>query len=124
MNAIYRRINTADALVLGTPVYWYAPTALMKGFVDRLVYYNCDGNRPGVSGKRAVVVIPYEEEAGETAAPVVEFFARSLRYLDMKLTGMVVVGGLAAKGQVLARKDALEAAFALGRELASGGQQR
>ncbi len=49
---------------------------------------------------------------------MVEFFARSLRYLGMELAGQVVVGGLAAKGQVLGREDALQAAFRLGRELA------
>lgn len=122
MNEIYRAVSAADALVLGTPVYWYGPTALMKGFVDRLVYYNCDRNRVGVSGKRAAVVVPYEEDDPATAAPVVEFFARSLRYLEMEFAGAVVVGGMARKGQVLEREDALQAAAELGRELVSGRQ--
>ncbi len=121
MNDIYRAINAADALVLGTPVYWYGPTALMKGFVDRLVYYNCDGNRAGVRGKRVGMVIPYEEDDPATASPVVAFFARSLKYLAMEMAGAVVVGGLAAKGQVLEKEDALQAATELGRELAADG---
>ena len=124
MNDIYRAVSAADALVLGTPVYWYGPTALMKGFVDRFVYYNCDRNRGGVNGKRAVVVVPYEEDDPATAAPVVEFFARSLRYLEMELAGTVVVGGMARKGQVLEREDALQAATELGWELASGRRPR
>jgi multimeric flavodoxin WrbA len=124
MNALYGMINAADALVLGTPVYWYGPTALMKGFVDRLVYYNCDRNRAGVKGKGAAVVVPYEEDDPATAAPVVDFFARSLRYLGMELAGQVVVGGLTAKGQVLAREEALQAAFLLGHKLAAGGEGR
>jgi len=119
MNDIYRAINAADALVLGTPVYWYGPTALMKGFVDRLVYYNCDGNRAGVSGKRAAVVIPYEEEDSATAAPVVDFFARSLKYLTVELAGTVVVGGMTRKGQVLEREEAMQAVWELGRKLAT-----
>ncbi|MDR7866682.1 MAG: flavodoxin family protein [Sporomusaceae bacterium] len=120
MNELYRAINAADAFVLGTPVYWYGPTALMKGVVDRFVYYNCDRNRGGVSGKRAVVVVPYEEDDPATAAPVVDFFARSLRYLEMELAGTVVVGGMARKGQVMEREDALQAATELGRKLAGG----
>jgi len=119
MNALYRAINDADALVLGTPVYWYAPTALMKGFVDRLVYYNCDRNRGGVRGKKAAVVVPYEEDDQATASPVVDFFVRSLRYLEMELAGTVVVGGMARKGQVLEREDALLVAAKLGQELAA-----
>ncbi len=124
MNELYRAINAADAFVLGTPVYWYGPTALMKGFVDRFVYYNCDRNRGCVSGKRAVVVVPYEEDDPATAAPVVDFFARSLRYLEMELAGTVVVGGMARKGQVLEREGALQAATELGRKLASGRRSR
>lgn len=124
MNAVYRAVSAADALVLGTPVYWYGPTALMKGLVDRLVYYNCDCNREDVRGKRVAVVIPYEEDDPATAAPVVEFFARSLRYLEMELAGTVVVGGLARKGQVLEREEALQAATELGRELVAGRRSR
>ncbi|MDT8899885.1 flavodoxin family protein [Anaeroselena agilis] len=124
MNGLYRAIAAADALVLGTPVYWYAPTALMKGFVDRLVFYNCDRNRGDVSGKRAAVVVPYEEDDPATAAPVVEFFARSLHYLEMELAGTAVVGGMARKGQVLEREDALQSAVELGRKLVDGGRLR
>ncbi len=124
MNDIFRAINAADALVLGTPVYWYGPTALMVGFVDRLVYYNCEGNRQGVSGKRVAAVIPYEEGDPATAGPVVAFFARSLSYLAMEFTGTVAVGGMAGKGQVLEREDALQSAAELGRELVAGGRRR
>lgn len=124
MNALYPKIAAAAGLVLATPVYWYGPTALLKGFVDRLAYYNCDRNRPGVRGKCAAVVVPYEENDPETVAPVTAFFARTLRYLEMEPAGAVTVGGLAGKGQVLARADALQAAFALGRALAAGPQGR
>lgn len=124
MNDIFKAINAADALVLGTPVYWYGPTALMVGFVDRLVYYNCEGNRPGVGGKRVAAVIPYEEGDPATAGPVVAFFVRSLRYLTMEFAGTVAVGGMVRKGQVVEREDALQAAADIGRELVAGKKCR
>src|SRR5512138_2812576 len=55
MNALYPRIVASDVLVLGTPVYWYGPTALMKAMIDRWVYFNCPQNRAKIRGKRALL---------------------------------------------------------------------
>jgi multimeric flavodoxin WrbA len=121
MNRLYPRIAEADAIVLGTPVYWYGPTALMKGFIDRFVYFNCGRNRPKVRGKRAAIAIPFEEESPETAEPVVDFFERCLGYLEMELVGCILVPGVTRKGEVSQRADALKEAGRLGRRLALGG---
>ena len=48
MNGVYAMIADADAFVFGTPVHWYGPTALMKAFLDRFVYFNCSENRARV----------------------------------------------------------------------------
>ena len=45
MLTIYSRIIQSDIIIFGTPVYWYGPTALMKAFIDRFVYFNCPENR-------------------------------------------------------------------------------
>ena len=118
MNNIYHHINSTDILVLGTPVYWYGPTALMKGFIDRFVYYNCEHNRANVRDKLAVLAVPFEEDTAETVAPVVQFFEKSLRYLEMNVAGKIIAGGMCKKGQVLERTDLLESAFKLGKDLA------
>ncbi|OHB62000.1 MAG: hypothetical protein A2Y76_11775, partial [Planctomycetes bacterium RBG_13_60_9] len=89
MRAIYPKIAGSDVIVFGTPVYWYGPTALMKAFIDRFVYFNCEANRPQVRGKRAVVAVVLEEEREETWKPVVEFFRLSLGYLEMNLAGTI-----------------------------------
>jgi putative NADPH-quinone reductase len=62
MNSIYSKIIESDGIVFGTPVYWYGPTALMKGFIDRFVYFNCPENRAKIKGKPAVLAIPFEEK--------------------------------------------------------------
>ena len=81
MNPLYSRIIQSDVLVLGTPVYWYAPTALMKGFLDRFVYFNCPENRVKIKGKSAVIIVPFEEESPKAADLVVSIFEKSLAYL-------------------------------------------
>jgi multimeric flavodoxin WrbA len=117
---IYPKIIEADAIVFGTPVYWYGPTALMKAFGDRFVYFNCAANRGKIRGKSGVIAVGFEEESPETAALVVAFFERSLAYLEMKLVGKILVGGVGRKGEILEKVDSLEEAFELGKALAKG----
>lgn len=123
MAMIYPKIAENDVLVFGTPVYWYGPTALMKGFIDRFVYFNCPGNRGQVRGKTAAVAIPFEEERMETVLPVVTFFEQSLKYLEMELMGKVIVPGVTKKGEIAQKKDRMEEAFHLGREIAISSKQ-
>jgi hypothetical protein len=122
MSCLYGRIAESDSLVFGTPVYWYGPTALMKGFIDRFVYFNCPETRRGIRGKKAVLVVPFEEEDPMTAAPLVEFFERSLRYLEMDLVGQVLVPGVTLRGEVRRRAAVMEEAYALGKRLCRMGK--
>jgi multimeric flavodoxin WrbA len=121
MRAVYEKIAASEIIVFGTPVYWYGPTALMKAFIDRFVYFNCEANRPMVRGKRAAVAVVLEETHEETWRPVVEFFAKSLAYLEMNLAGTIVVPGVGDKGAIRRESQRLEEARLLGRRLVSGG---
>ena len=118
MRQVYPKIAGCDAIVFGTPVYWYGPTALMKAFIDRFVYFNSEMNRPMVRGKRAVVAVVLEETHEETWRPVVEFFEKSLAYLEMKPAGPIIVPGVGKKGEILKQTQRLEEAYRLGASLA------
>ena len=120
MNGVYARIVESDVLVFGTPVYWYGPTALMKAFIDRFVYFNCPANRTQVRGRSAALAIPYEDESPDTVAPVVEFFRRCFDYLEMKLVGRIIVPGVTRRGEVSQKADRMAEAHELGRVLAAG----
>lgn len=120
MRQIYPKIADSDVIVFGTPVYWYGPTALMKAFIDRFVYFNCEGNRPQVRGKKAAVAVVLEEESEKTWRPVVAFFEESLAYLEMTLAGTIVVPGVGPKGAIRDKPERLDEAYHLGRRLGSG----
>ena len=117
MVAIYPKIIKSDVLVLGTPVYWYAPSALMKAFIDRFVYFNCPENRARVRGMKAVTAIPFEEDTPETADLIAKFFELSLSFLEMDLVDQLIVPGVSAKGDVLAKEEILQSAYNLGESL-------
>ena len=120
MAMIYSRIADSDVIVFGTPVYWYGPTAIMKCVVDRFVYFNCPETRRGIQNKGAAIVVPFEEEDYGASDLVVQFFERSLGYLQMKLVEKILVPGVTKRGEVRTRHDVMERCFALGRTLVTG----
>jgi multimeric flavodoxin WrbA len=120
MRVLYPKIAASDTILFGTPVYWYGPTALMKAVIDRFVYFNCDAHRPMVRGKRAAVAVVLEETHAETWRPVVEFFEKSLAYLEMELAEMIVVPGVGEKGAIRRQPERLAEAYSLGGRLAAG----
>jgi len=118
MNGVYPKIIESDGIVFGTPVYWYGPTALMKGFIDRFVYFNCPEHREKIRGKPAVLAVPFEEENPAAAVLLKAFFEKSLQYLEMNLIGTILVPGVSRKGEILEKKVQLQEGYELGRRLA------
>lgn len=114
MGDLYPLLEACDVLVLGTPVYWYGPTALMKGFVDRLVYYNGPNRQGLLRGKEVLVVLPFEETDLEVGRFVLAFFRRCLDYLGMTLRGALLAPGLGPRGAALRRSELMEEACAEG----------
>jgi multimeric flavodoxin WrbA len=118
MNNLYPRIAESAGIVFGTPVYWYGPTALIKGFLDRLVFFNCPENREKIKNKPAVLAVPFEEENPATADLVKAMFEKSLEYLEMNLIGTIIAPGVTKRGEIIKKQDSLEEAYNLGIKLA------
>ena len=115
---LYEKIIESDVIVFGTPVYWFGPTAIIKAFIDRFVYFNCPENRVKIKGKAAAMIIPFEDDDLDTARPLVELFEKSFEYLEMRLVGSVVVGGVGQMRDILKKPDRLNEAYELGKRLA------
>ena len=116
---VYPRLTDSDVIVFGTPVYWYGPTALMKAFLDRFVYFNAPANRSKIAGHGAVLAIPFEENNPETAAITVAMFEKSFEYLQMPLLAKIIAPGVGERGEILDKTEILQEAHELGRRLAS-----
>lgn len=117
MIPLYDTIAQSDVLLFATPVYWYAPTAGMKAFIDRLVPLNRPQGRPLIDGKRAILITAYEEEGPGAAEPLVRMFELSFNYLGLCFTDRLIVDGVGPKAAVLNKPDALDQAYRIGRNL-------
>ncbi len=112
MKTLYPKLEDADVVVFGTPLYWYGPSAKMKLLLDRL--------RPFVAskkleGKKAVLVVPSEEGA-EACRSLVDMFTLSFRYLGLDLAG-VFLPKASERAEVLKQPHILAEAAQLGKNL-------
>ncbi|MBN1215908.1 MAG: flavodoxin family protein [Candidatus Lokiarchaeota archaeon] len=118
MNEIYPKIINSDIIIFGTPVYWYGPTALIKAFLDRFVFFNCPDNRNKIKGKKTILVIPFEEDNFDTAKPLELMFEKSFEYLELILINKIVVPGVGKKGDILKKENVLQNCFNIGQRIA------
>jgi multimeric flavodoxin WrbA len=112
MQTLYPKLEEADVIVFGTPLYWYGPSAKMKLLVDRL--------RPFIAtkklgGKKAVLVVPSEEGA-DACSLIVGMFNLSFKYLEMDLVN-VLLPQATERAEVKKQPQVLEEALAIGKKL-------
>ncbi|MCW4047718.1 MAG: flavodoxin family protein [Candidatus Bathyarchaeota archaeon] len=112
MTTLYSKLEGADVIVFGTPLYWYGPTGKMKLMIDRL--------RPFVAskklkGKKAILVTPSEEGPGACDC-LVRMFELSFKYLGIDLTNKILVTAY-DKAEVREQLETLNGAFEVGKAL-------
>lgn len=112
MEEIYPRLEAADIIVFGTPIYWYGPTAKMKLLIDRLRPFIANKK---LSGKKGMIVVPSEEGQG-CCGPLSEMFRMSFEYLGMSFIGSMLVQAY-EKGEIKEQPKELRRAYELGAAL-------
>lgn len=117
MQALYDKLNAADAWVLATPVYWWGPSAQLKLMVDR--WYGMPDKRQNLPGKRVGLVVTLGDDDHKTAQPTLQMFRDAFDYLHMDLAEPLVVSAM-ERGEVKGNAAALARARQLGAELVRG----
>ena len=112
MQKLYPKIQEADLLIFGTPIYWYGPTAQMKLLIDRLRPFIANGKLKGTKG---AVVAP-SEEGPAACGPLIEMFQMSFKYLGMEFVGKILPTAY-ERGEVKENQGELERAYEFGSKL-------
>jgi len=116
MQKIYPKILDADVLVLGTPVYFWGPSAQMKAFIDRWYALVSGRGRNELRGKKAVIVTAYGDTDPSTPKHVVDMLGTAFHYIGIDLAGILGVTA-SAIGDAAGNEEALREAFELGQRL-------
>jgi len=119
MTALYDKLFGSDVWVLGTPVYWWGPSAQLKTFIDRWYLFG-DDQRYRVQGKRAALVAAFADDAPSTARHVVGMLQDTFEYLGIEFKEQLLVTA-GDRGEVATNAPAMERAHALGKRLGLGG---
>jgi len=112
MQKIYPKMQMADLIIFGTPVYWYGPTGKMKLLIDRMRPFIANKR---LQGKKGVVVVP-SEEGPDACAALLKMFRMSFNYLGMQFGGNILAKAY-EKGEIAENKAELEKAYELGLSL-------
>ena len=112
MAELLDKMQRSQVWVLGTPVYYFGPTAQLKAFLDRWYI-----GRPNTfRGRRVILTIPFEDSSTETARYTVGILSDSLAWKKAELFATVLAPGVAGPGDVRKHPDLLEAAYRAGRK--------
>lgn len=123
MAPLYDEIFSADAVVIGTPVFMLQITGQTKTFIDRLfaLLYLKDG-QPGafrnkIRGKKAVTV--YSQGQPETGlfASSFDLHEGVLAFLGFKVEGRIAAGGMTGLDSAKSNQTVLDQAYKTGAEL-------
>lgn len=111
MPALLEQMQRSQVWVLGTPVYWWGPTAQFKTFLDR--WYGVE--REIFAGQCVVLVIPLGGGASY-ARHAVGMLTDIVNYLGMKIVEIVLAPGAHGPGAVRGHATVLATARRAGRE--------
>ncbi len=115
MEDLFPRMQQSQVWVLGTPVYWWGPSAQFKTFVDRwYAKAHREEDKILFRGRRIILVVPMGDADARTARHVVGMMTDALEYVDAELCATVLAPGANEAGDVLKLPDVLAAAYGAG----------
>jgi len=126
MQKIYPLIINSDAIVLGSPTYFYNITSDMKAFIERLYCFQvfAEDDRSvwssineAIGGKYAVVIAICEQNDEEDMGFTAEAMKKPLEGLGYRVTSTVKVLKLFKKGDVLQNQIAVDQVKIAGEKL-------
>ena len=118
MQLIFKSVETADAIIFGTPIYHDHVSAQAKIVTDRFAIYEDERRLPG--GVKLVIVITYYWDNPNGYDYVVEWIKQTFkRYFGVE-TFAVLKGYGTKKRPVSERPELLKKAEAIGQKLVSG----
>ena len=116
MTTLYNMIFGSNVIILGTPVYWYGPSAQLKAFIDRWYSFSHPQFIHKVEGKSLVLVAAFEEKNLSVAEPLVTMMEKSANYLKMNFLEELLITA-DEQGAVKQNSDVLTKAYQIGLKL-------
>lgn len=119
MQTLYADMKAADAIVLGSPIFYGEVTGQMKSFMDRwYALRDHDKKLRLSSGKRALFIVVQGADDPHRYGKAVERLEKVLRSYEME-PRILVAAGLEKKNEASNSPELLESAFKAGTKMVS-----
>jgi multimeric flavodoxin WrbA len=117
MQALYPKLEAADAIVLASPVYWFTFSAQMKVCIDRWYAFQ-SSQWQELQGKQFALVLTYGDPDLYISGGInaIYTFEAMCRFLKSEVVGMVY-GTMSDVGDAEKKPDLMEQAYQLGQKL-------
>jgi multimeric flavodoxin WrbA len=102
----------SDLWILGTPVYWWGPTAQFKAFLDR--WYH--PKHEEFKGKRVILVVPLGGGSERYARHTTGLLEDVFNYLSIELVDSVLAPGFNRYGEVKNDTNLIKKAHKAGKD--------
>ena len=118
-NELIDKMVAADVVVLGSPVYWFNISGLMKLFIDRWALYQRGEQRLRdlTAGKRMVIALAMADSSDSYIEAVLAPLRYATKWLKMEWAGQVIAFGVGDPGEVENYPEVLAQARELGQSL-------
>ena len=118
LTGLLEDIREADAVVFGSPIYFFLFSGQFKLMEDRMYSFIDPGfNSRLAPGKKAVIVTSQGNPDLSAFEKAADDFAEVLKFLGFEVVDIIRMANGGAPDAVLARRDLLEKARAAGRAL-------
>jgi multimeric flavodoxin WrbA len=118
MQGLYGEIQASDAIVLGSPVYFWQMTAQTKAFTDRLLPFITPDFSTRLNAKKSIVFAFTQGNPDVHAFELYfDYLAKLFSFLHFDVKGRVVAVGTRSLDDILRQPDVLERAKDLGQSL-------
>lgn len=115
MKELVEQMKASQVWVLGTPIYWWGPSAQFKAFLDRWVSIS----REHFRGKRVVLAIPMGGGSESYAQHTVGMLRDVFDYLGIDHVATILAPGFGKRGEVKTAHTILEEARQAGKNAAT-----
>lgn len=122
MTLLYRKIDAANRIVIGSPIYFYGVTAQTKAFIDRCQALWCRKYllgeiKPEREYRRGYMVSVAATDGGK----IFDGARLTVRYafdaMEFSYSGELLAQGVEVKGAVAEKNELMDGALQLGMEL-------
>lgn len=105
---LLEKMEASGVWVLGTPVYWWGPSAQLKAFVDRWYSRAAEPwQKETFTGRRVILAVPMGDTDPKTGRHVIGMFQDSLDYIGANLFATVLAPGAYDKGDISSNTEVL-----------------